>query len=53
MNDVMRVVKEESPIIVTQGYDMDCSMTLQIRRSRMPRLRERLSKVETLTIKDE
>jgi uncharacterized YigZ family protein len=52
MNDVMRVVKEEAPTIVEQGYDMDCSMTLQIRRSKMPRLRERLSKVETLTIKD-
>jgi uncharacterized YigZ family protein len=48
MNDVMRVVKEESPEIVGQSYDMDCSMRLRIRSSLMPRLRERLSKVETL-----
>ena len=50
MNDVMRIVKEEGPAIVAQGYDTDCSMTLRIRRSRMPRLRERLEKVETLRI---
>lgn len=50
MNDVMRIVKEEEPAIVEQGYDMDCRMTLRIRRSRMPRLRERLEKVETLRL---
>ena len=50
MNDVMRIVKEEGPEIVDQGYDTDCRMTLRIRRSRMPRLKERLAKVETLRI---
>ena len=48
MNDVMRIVKEEGSEIVDQGYDTDCRMTLRIRRSRMPRLKERLAKVETL-----
>ena len=48
MNDVMRIVKEEGSAIVSQGYDTDCSMTLRIRRSLMPRLRQRLEKVETL-----
>ena len=48
MNDVMRIVKEEEPQIVSQSYDMDCLMRLRIRRSMMPRLHERLSKVETL-----
>ncbi len=52
MNDVMRIVKEEGPSIVSQGYDTDCSMTLRIRRSLMPRLRQRLEKVETLRISD-
>ena len=52
MNDVMRIVKEEGPSIVSQGYDTDCSMTLRIRRSLMPRLLHRLEKVETLRIKD-
>lgn len=48
LNDVMRVVKEESPTIVAQTYDMDCVMRLRIRRRSMLRLRERLGKVETL-----
>nr|WP_320058433.1 YigZ family protein [uncultured Bacteroides sp.] len=48
MNDVMRIVKEEEPTILSQSYDMDCSMTLRIRRSLMPRLRARLGKVETI-----
>ena len=48
MNDVMRIVKEEESEILEQAYDMDCSMTLRIRRSMMPKLRARLEKVETL-----
>lgn len=48
MNDVMRIVKEEEPQIVSQSYVMDCLMRLRIRRSLMPRLRDRLEKVETL-----
>ena len=48
MNDVMRIVKEEEPQIVSQSYDRDCLMRWRIRRSMMPRLHERLSKVETL-----
>ena len=53
MNDVMRIVKEESPEIVAQGYDTDCSMTLRIRASMMPKLRARLEKVETLRFEEE
>ena len=53
MNDVMRIVKEEGPAIVSQGYDTDCSMTLRIRRSLMPRLRQRLEKVETLRLAED
>lgn len=44
MNDVMRIVKEEEPEILSQSYDMDCSMTLRIRQSAMPRLRSRWRK---------
>ena len=47
MNDVMRIVKEESSEIVEQSYDMDCLMTLRIRKSQMDKLRSRLEKVET------
>ena len=53
MNDVMRIVKEEGPDIIHQGYDTDCLMTLRIRRSQMRRLRDRLAKVDTLRFVDE
>lgn len=52
MNEVMRIVKEEEPELVSQGFDNDCLMTLRIRRSAMPKLRARLEKVETLSFKD-
>ena len=48
MNDVMRIVKEEEPQIISKGYDSDCLMTLRIRKGLLPRLRSRLEKVETL-----
>lgn len=53
MNDIMRIVKEESPEILNQSYDMDCVMTLRIRKLQMPRLRMRLEKVETARISDD
>lgn len=52
MNSVMRIVKEENPAIVAQGYDNDCSMTLRIRKNSMPHLKARLEKVETLRFED-
>jgi len=50
MNAVMKIVKDLNPQIIAQGYDTDCTMTLRIRRGLMPQLRERLQKVESLTI---
>lgn len=52
MNDVMRIVKEEEPELVSQDFDNDCLMTLRIRRSAMQKLRSRLEKVDTLSFKD-
>ena len=50
MNDVMRIVKEEGPEIIEQSYDMDCLITLRIRKSMMEKLHSRLEKVETARI---
>lgn len=50
MNDIMRIVKEDEPEILSQTYDMDCMMTLRIRKSAMPKMRARLEKVETARI---
>lgn len=53
MNSVMRIVKEESPEILEQSYDMDCVMRLRIRKSLAGKLRARLEKVDTLHFPDE
>lgn len=45
MNDVMRVVKEMQPRIVSQEYDSTCSITLSIRKSEAETLRGRLKKL--------
>jgi len=50
MNQVMRIVKEEEPAIVSQSFEGDCLMTLSIRASRMPRLRDRLTKIDGVII---
>ena len=50
LNDVMRIVKEEEPQVIDQVFEMDCKMTLRIRRSKLDRLRLRLEKVETARI---
>ncbi len=45
LNDVMRVVKELAPRIVSQQYDNTCRITLAIRRSMAAQLRSRLEKL--------
>lgn len=45
MNDVMRIVKEMSPRIVSQTYDNTCEIRLAIRKSEAEQLRSRLSKL--------
>ena len=52
MNDVMKVLKEEAPEILSRNFEMECEMTLSIRQKDMPRLKERLSKIESLAIED-
>lgn len=49
MNDVMRIVKEELPTVLSQSFEMDCEMTLRLRRSGIERLCARLEKVQGLT----
>jgi uncharacterized YigZ family protein len=44
MSAVMKVVRDMDARIVSQSYDSDCILTLSIRRSLMPRLRERIAK---------
>lgn len=53
MNDVMKIVKDMEPKILNQQFDMDCSMTLQIRKAQYDQLVSRLVKVESLRFTDE
>jgi uncharacterized YigZ family protein len=51
LNGVMKIIKEENPQIIAQRFDMDCEMTLQIRKSEAEKLKERLLKVESLHLR--
>lgn len=48
MNDVMKIVKDLEPEILSQSYDMDCQMSLRIRKGNFEQLIGRLEKVESL-----
>lgn len=51
MNGIMRIVKEDNPAVISQHFDMDCEMTLRIRKSEAERVKNRLLKVETARLK--
>ena len=50
MNDVMRIIKEEQPNILSQEFDNLCTMTLRIRESEADILIAKLEKVEGVTV---
>ena len=52
MNSVMKVIKDLNPKIISQGYETDCIMTLQIRKGMIPELKSRLSKIDTLRFEE-
>jgi uncharacterized YigZ family protein len=45
MNDVMRIVKDMHPRILSQTYDSTCQIRLSIRQSEADQLRQRLQKL--------
>jgi len=45
MNDVMRIVKDMNPRIVSQTFDNTCDIVLSIRKSEAEKLRNRLGKL--------
>ena len=52
LNGIMRIVKEDGPQIIAQRFEMDCEMTLRIRKGEAEKLKNRLLKVETAYLKD-
>ena len=45
MNDVMRIIKDMNPRIISQTYDNTCEIVLSIRKNEAEQLRSRLSKL--------
>ncbi len=52
MNDVMKIIKDVAPQVMSQQFDNNCNMVLSIRKGDAPNLIERLKKVESLIIED-
>lgn len=50
MNDVMKIIKDMSPRIISQTYDNTCEMKLSIRKSETPMLK---AKFDKLAFKDD
>lgn len=50
MNDVMKLIKDEQPNIVSQNFDLACAITMSIRRSKAELLKEKFLKIESVTI---
>lgn len=50
MNDVMKIIKDMSPRIISQTYDNTCEMKLSIRKSESPMLK---AKFDKLAFKDD
>ena len=44
MNSVMKVARDMDARIISQSYDMDCQMTLSIRKGKMQELQEKVKK---------
>ena len=50
MNDMMRIIKDMKPDILSQEFDKSCSMTLSIRESLAGELTGRIEKVDSAII---
>ncbi len=49
LNDVMRIIKDMEPAVLERDFELECRMTLAVRRKLLPVLVERLQQVESLS----
>lgn len=49
LNDVMKIIKEESPEVLERSFELECEMLLSIRQQSLAQLRSRLEQVSSLT----
>lgn len=48
LNDVMKIIKEESPEVLERSFELECEMLLSIRQQSLAQLRSRLEQVSSL-----
>lgn len=53
LNDVMKIIKEESPEVLERRFELECEMLISIRKKNMSLLHARLEKVDSLFFLDE
>ena len=51
MGEAMRIVQEEGAQVVVQDFTIDCHLKLSLRRSLMPKMRDRFEKVLGIDVK--
>lgn len=53
LNDVMRIIKDIEPAVLERNFELECHMTLALRRKLLPVLLERLRQVESLSLEEQ
>ena len=52
MNDVQRVIKEETPEIISQQFDLQCQICFSVRKLRTEKIIDKLSKISSVQISE-
>lgn len=50
MGEAMRIVKEEGATVLCQDFQLDCRLTLSLRKSLMPKMRQRFDDILGISI---
>ncbi len=53
LSQVMRIVKEEQPTLLSQDFQLQCTLTMLVRQARSAQLAQRLSNVRGVSVKVE
>lgn len=53
MGEAMRIVKEEGATVLCQDFQLDCRLTLSLRKSLMPKMRQRFDDILGISIVDD
>jgi uncharacterized YigZ family protein len=51
MNEVMRIIKEENPVVLNQQFDNDCVLQISIRKMQVNQVLGKLNKLDRVVVK--